>query len=89
MPWNDINQLATQMVEHQKKHLLNVGRRIVPTLTPEDMLQPNDYNELEHHPVFRYEEGLLAGLQSLQIALKALENDLTSISHSGSDLTHR
>jgi hypothetical protein len=75
MKWNEIHQLATEMVEQQKKLLLKVGRKVVPTLTPEDMLQPNDYNELEHNPIFRYEEGLLAGLQSMQIALKVLENE--------------
>ncbi len=61
-----------EMVERQKKTLLFLGRRIVPTLTPEDMLQPNDYPELENHPAFRYEEGVLAGLQTAQMALRAL-----------------
>lgn len=89
MPWNEIHLLATQIVEQQKKQLLNVGRRIVPTLTPEDMLQPNDYDELENHPIFRYEEGILAGLQSLQIALKALENEISCESRAESDPKHR
>lgn len=70
-----LKQSIEIMVEAQQCQLLEVGRRIVPTLTPEDMLQPNDYLELEHHPYFRYEEGLLAGIQSVQMALRALEKD--------------
>lgn len=89
MKWNDVHRLAVEMVEQQKKQLLKIGRKVVPALTPEDMLQPNDYDELEHHPVFRYEEGILAGLQSLQIALKVLENETTdSDTQSAADKTH-
>lgn len=77
MQWNEVHQLTLEIVDQQKKHLLKIGRKIVPTLTSEDMLQPNDYDELENHPIFRYEEGILAGLQSVQIALKVLENELT------------
>ena len=73
MEWKEVHELAEQMAEEQRTHLLRLGRKIVPQLTPEDILQPNDYPELEENPVFRYEEGLLAGLQSLQIALKSLE----------------
>jgi len=61
--------LLDGMIEQQKNVLLKTGRRIVPMLTPEDILQPNDYLELENHPHFRYEEGILAGLQSTKSAL--------------------
>lgn len=66
-----IERLLEELIEGQKKSLLTLGRRIVPTLTMEDMLQPNDYPELEHHPEFRYEEGILNGLQSASMALRA------------------
>lgn len=76
MERNDIRQLVDllldELVEGQKKKLLSDGRRIVPTLTPEDMLQPNDYPELENDPHFRYEEGMLAGLLAAQTACRAL-----------------
>jgi hypothetical protein len=65
-----IERLLNELVEGQKKALLTLGRRIVPTLTMEDMLQPNDYPNLEHHPEFRYEEGVLAGLQAAQMAMR-------------------
>lgn len=58
----------TELEEGQERLLLQLGRRIIPSLTPEDMLQPNDYLELEHHPEFRYEEGVLAGIRSCKAA---------------------
>lgn len=67
----DISQLLNELVDQQKKRLLKLGREFVPTLTPEDMLQPNDYIELEHNPIFRHEEGVLEGLQTAQMALQA------------------
>lgn len=74
MDWKQVEQTIQEMVDQQNKRLLAHGRRIVPTLTPEDMLQPNDYAELENHPEFRYEEGILAGMLSLRTALRALKN---------------
>lgn len=52
-----------ELIEHQKKVLLKTAKRIVPHVTEDDLLQPNDFPELEFHPHFRYEEGILAGLQ--------------------------
>lgn len=74
--WSEIEETIEEIIEDQKKKLLQLGRRIIPHLTPEDMLQPNDYPELENHPHFRYEEGLLAGLQTIQTALRARKGDL-------------
>lgn len=72
--WQSVEEILEEMAQMHRKALLTLGRRIVPTLTPEDMLQPNDYPELEHHPEFRYEEGVLAGIQSAQTALRAMKN---------------
>lgn len=71
--WDSIEKIIEEIIEAQKKQLLRDGRRLVPTLTPEDLLQPNDYPELENHPAFRYEEGVLAGVQTVQMALRALK----------------
>lgn len=73
--WQELEILANEIVEDQKNKLLMLGRRLIPTLTPEDILQPNDYPELENHPHFRYEEGTLAGLQTMQTALRALSKE--------------
>lgn len=62
--------MLDEMIENQKRSLLELARKIVPYVTPEDIMQPNDFPELESHPIFRYEEGILAGLQAAQAALR-------------------
>ena len=76
--WNDLNQLLKELVEFHQNQLLKCGRRIIPHLTPEDLLQPNDFQELEYNPHFRYEEGVVAGVQIVQTALQALINERQS-----------
>lgn len=71
--WLKIEEVIAQLVHQQQETLLSLGRKIVPTLTLEDTLQPNDFPELENHPLFRYEEGSLAGLLTVQMALRALQ----------------
>ncbi len=65
--------MLEEMIEQQKGKLLKLGREIIPHITSDDILQPNDFPELENHPIFRYEEGILAGLQAAQ-SLVHLEN---------------
>ncbi len=67
-----IQKLLHELVEGQNKKLYKMGRDIVPYLTPEDLLQPNDYPSLENNPLFRYEEGVLEGIKTVDMALKAL-----------------
>ena len=55
------------LIAHQEKKLLALAREIIPHLTSDDIMQPNDFPELENHPIFRYEEGILAGLRTAQI----------------------
>ena len=66
---NRLKELLKELEDGQRASLYALGRRIVPSLTHEDLLQPNDYPELENHPHFRYEEGILAGIQSVQAAI--------------------
>jgi len=71
--WTKIEALITEIVQGQHEKLFAMGRKIVPQLTEEDLLQPNDYPELENHPHFRYEEGVLAGIQTVEMALRAFK----------------
>ena len=64
-------QLLDELIEGQKKKVLSTAQRIVPDITEEDLLQPNDFPALELHPHFRYEEGILDGLQVVRAALLA------------------
>lgn len=63
-------RILEDMVSHQQQVLLALARRIVPNATSEDILQPNDFPDLETHPSFRYEEGILCGLQSALMAVR-------------------
>jgi hypothetical protein len=54
--------LFDEIVHFQKEKLLKLARRIIPHLTQDDILQPNDFPELENNPIFRYEEGVCEGL---------------------------
>lgn len=69
----DVKAMIEEMIEMQKNRLLQCARRIVPQVTPDDLLQPNDFPALEIHPEFRYEEGVLSGMLSIQSALQALQ----------------
>ncbi len=65
--------LLDELIEGQKKKVFETARRIVPTVTEDDLLQPNDFPELEFHPHFRYEEGILDGLRVAKTALSCLQ----------------
>lgn len=66
-----IEEILNEIAEMQHKRTLACGRRVVPRLTEDDMLQPNDFPVLENHPEFRYEEGVLEGIRTVQMALRA------------------
>ena len=63
--------LFDELIEQQKKVLMKLAREILPQVTEDDLLQPNDFSELELHPYFRYEEGLLHGFQAAKAAFQA------------------
>lgn len=70
-----LEALFDELVRSQQQKLMKCADRIVPNLTMDDLLQPNDFPELENHPHFRYEEGVLEGLLTARMAYLALIND--------------
>ncbi len=70
-----IIELLDQLICQQSSKLVHCANAIMPHLTEDDLLQPNDFPELENHPYFRYEEGVLSGLQTARMALLALQKD--------------
>jgi len=64
-----------ELVRQQEEKLYKFGQKIIPHLTKEDILQPNDFPALENHPLFRYEEGILEGLQTARMAFLAVEKN--------------
>jgi hypothetical protein len=73
-----LEMLLDEIVLLQRKKLLNTALRIVPHLTEDDLLQPNDFPELENHPFFRYEEGVLEGLLTARMAYLAWKKERES-----------
>lgn len=65
----EILKILNEICEGQQEKVLKCGRAFVPNLTTEDALQPCDYPELELNPHFRYEEGVLEGVQTVKAAL--------------------
>ena len=73
-----MDKMATtleQMIESQRKKLFAIANRLIPHITADDLLQPQDYPELETNPEFRYEEGILAGLETALAALYAQKRE--------------
>ncbi|MDR2539139.1 MAG: hypothetical protein LBC45_00705 [Chlamydiales bacterium] len=60
------------LIKLQKKRLLACAQRIVPGIVEDDLLQSNDFPNLELHPHFRYEEGVLEGLLTARMAYLSL-----------------
>jgi hypothetical protein len=73
-----MHELFEELIRSQKAKMLAFARRIIPYVTPDDLLQPNDFPELENHPHFRYEEGVLEGLQTAHMAYLARQKDANS-----------
>jgi hypothetical protein len=63
--------LLETMIERQRGKLLALARRIVPDLTPEDLLQPHNHPLIAAHPDFNFEDGILAGYLAALTALRA------------------
>ena len=71
-----MEELFDDLVMAQKKRLLELARLILPNLTADDIMQPNDFPELEGHPEFRYEEGVLEGILTARMAFLAKRKEL-------------
>ena len=66
-----IASLLAEMIDAQEAKLLALARRLVPQLTPEDVLNPHDFPALVESAEFNYEDGILTGLRAADMALRA------------------
>ncbi len=66
-----LDRLLDEMIESQRVRLLALARRVLPDVTPEDLLQPHDHPALSAHPDFNFEDGILAGYLAVRAALRA------------------
>lgn len=65
------DHLLSQLIEQQRAKVLRLARSLNSSLTFEDLLNPQTFPELATNPAFNYEDGILAGLLSAQMALRA------------------
>ena len=68
--------LFDELISMQRKKILNCAQRIIPHITEDDVLQPNDFPQLELNPHFRYEEGILEGLLTARMAYLSRDGSL-------------
>jgi hypothetical protein len=66
-----LDRLLETMVAQQEAKVLTLARELVPGITPEDLRNPQDFAALMRDPSFNFEDGLLAGLRSAQMAVRA------------------
>jgi tRNA(adenine34) deaminase len=67
--------LFDELVDLQQKKLMKFASKIIPNITTDDLLQPNDFPVLETDPHFRYEEGVLEGILTARMACLAKEKE--------------
>lgn len=68
---DSIDALFDQMIAQQRSKVAALARALDPHLTPDDLLSPQDFPQLAADPRFSYEDGILAGLISAQVAVRA------------------
>jgi hypothetical protein len=63
--------LYERMITQQQAKVLKLAREAVPNIGPEELRNPHDFPQLKDHPTFEFEDGILAGLISANMALRA------------------
>ena len=72
--WDVIEMLLAEMVAQQEVTVLALGRTLAPNVTPEDLRNPQDIPAIATSATFNYEDGILTGLRSARIAMRARRN---------------
>ena len=66
-----LGNLFERMITQQQAKVLRLAREVVPNINPEDLRNPHDFPKLKEHPTFEFEDGILSGLISAQVAVNA------------------
>ncbi len=67
--------LLDQMERTQADKVVDLARRLKPGLTAEDIRNPHDFPDLDD-PDWHFEDGQLAGIQSVRFAIRGLSREL-------------
>ncbi len=68
-------QLLDELERAQADKVVDLARRLKPGLTAEDIRNPHDFPDLDD-PDWHFEDGQLAGIQSVRFALRGLAREL-------------
>lgn len=63
--------LFDQMINQQRTKVLKIAQQHYPYLTPDDVLNPHDFPKLEVDSQYNFEDGILSGYMSAQMAMRA------------------
>jgi hypothetical protein len=72
--WRQVEALVLELEQGQRRRVLELARRLKPGLTQEDIANPHDFVELRDSD-WQYEDGVLAGIQSVLAAVRASGRD--------------
>jgi 8-oxo-dGTP pyrophosphatase MutT (NUDIX family) len=67
---DELERLVTDLEGLQRRKVLDLARRLRPRVTLEDVANPHDFPELGD-PDWKYEDGMLAGIQTVLAAVRA------------------
>jgi hypothetical protein len=70
---DEVESLVEKMEALQSEKVIELARRILPHLTPEDIRNPHDFPELDDID-WHFADGQLAGIQSVLVAIRAMKN---------------
>lgn len=66
-----LEKLLQEMIEAQRRRLLELAARIMPGVTGDDLFQPHDHPAIAANPDYNFEDGILAGYLAVRAALRA------------------
>ncbi|OGQ33878.1 MAG: hypothetical protein A3F16_06455 [Deltaproteobacteria bacterium RIFCSPHIGHO2_12_FULL_43_9] len=66
----DTDLILGGLIQHQREKVLKIAQRISPGVTLEDIRNPQDLPKLYADPDFNFEDGILSGLLTAQMALR-------------------
>ena len=74
-----MEKLFEELISQQKKRMIKCARQIIPYISEDDLMQPNDFPLLENYPIFRYEEGVLEGILTARMAYLARKKEFSDV----------
>ncbi len=71
IPFDRFEALFEAMIQSQRAKVLRIAREINPQITPDDVLNPHDFPELDQDSQYNFEDGILSGYIAAQMAVRA------------------